>query len=123
MNNHFILLHKIENNSLVGINVNDIVCVSRDNQIKKSFIYLTGREKNMISVNETPNDILKRIGDSRKFILVHSQSRNNEILLPNDLVVLITEQDKSSSITINNEMFAVFTVNESLTSIVNKLNQ
>ena len=67
---------------------------------------------------------MKRIGDARKFIMVHSQSSNNEVLLPSDVIMTVREiNGKRSRITISNNAFAEFDINESVTTVTEMLNK
>lgn len=122
---NFITLHTCRNNELVGIAVDEIVCAAvYDSDTKSSQVYLDGDEENSIVVNEKLADIMKRIGNSRKFIMVHSQSSNNEVLLPSDVIMTVREiKGKRSRIFISNQAFAEFDINESVTTIVEMLNK
>ena len=122
---NFITLHTCRNNELVGIAVDEIVCAAvYDSDTKSSQVYLDGDEENSIVVNEKLADIMKRIGNSRKFIMVHSQSSNNEVLLPSDVIMTVREiKGKRSRIFISNQTFAEFDINESVTTIVEMLNK
>lgn len=123
--NKFISLHSVKDNRIIGINVEDIVCAAvHDIDTRASQIYIDGDEDIQIIVNEKPTDILKRIGDSRKFILAHSKSSNIEIILPVDIIKTVKEiEDKGCRICITNQAFAEFDVNESATAIISRINE
>ena len=120
----FILLHNSDDNTLVSINVERIVCAAFANpDHKSSVVHIYGEETNPIHVNEKPNDILKRIDGYCKFILVHSKTTNNDIIIPNGFVIKVREHPNGGSvITIDNPAFAAFEVNESVTSVTDMLN-
>lgn len=121
----FIILHTCKDNGLISIAVDEIVCAAVfDTDTKSSQVYIDGDEENSIVVNEKLTDIMKRIGDARKFIMVHSQSSNNEVLLPSDVIMTVREiNGKRSRITISNNAFAEFDINESVTTVTEMLNK
>lgn len=121
----FITLHTCRNNELIGIAVDEIVCAAvYDAETKSSQIYINEDEDHNIIVNEKLSDIMKRIGDSRKCIIVHSQVSNNEVLLPSDVIKTVREfNGKRSRINISNQAFAEFDVNESVTTVIAMLNK
>lgn len=121
----FITLHACKDNELISTAVDKIVCAAIfDSDTKSSQVYIDGDEENYLIVNEKPTDIMKRIGDARKFIMVHSQTSNNEILLPSDEIVYVKEINrKHSRITLSNKSFADFDINESVTTVTEMLNK
>jgi hypothetical protein len=121
----FITLHYCIDNRLLGVSVEDIaVAAIYNNETKSSQVYIDGDEDNFITVNEKPSEILKRIGDTRKFIMVHSKTSNNEIILPVDTIITVKEAtDKGCKITIGNTAFESFDVNETVTTVITKLNE
>lgn len=124
MMKNFILLHEIDTNRAIGINVNEIVCFVIDTNPKSSNIYIKGDESDIIRVNEKPADIIKKIGDSRKFVLVHTQRSNSELGIPQDIIKTLcrSEDDAMTLVSITDLNFADFEVNETVTSIVEMLN-
>lgn len=118
----FILLHYNQNNSIVGINVNNIVCAAFTENKQCTQLYIEGEEDITYFVNETPTLIMKQAGDARKFILVHSRSTNNDVIIPKDIIRTVKEYTGGSIITINNSAFADFDVNEKATSVIDMLN-
>lgn len=121
----FIILHTCKDNGLISVAVDEIVCAAVfDTDTKSSQVYIDGDEENSIVVNEKLADMMKRIGDARKFIMVHSQSSNNEVLLPSDVIMTVREiNGKRSRITISNNAFAEFDINESVTTVTEMLNK
>lgn len=124
MMKNFILLHEIDTNRTAGINVNEIVCFVIGTNSKSSDIYIKGDEGTIIRVNEKPADIIKKIGDSRKFVLVHTQRSNSELGIPQDIIKTLrrSEDDVMTLVSITDLNFADFEVNETVTSIVGMLN-
>lgn len=118
----FITLHYKEDNSIIGIDVNILVCATLTEDNKCTSLYIQGDEYNVCFVNETPAMIMKLIGETRKFILVHGRSANNDIIIPKDIVRTVKANTDGSIITINNQSFNDIEVNEKATSVIEMLN-
>lgn len=118
----FILLHYNEDNSIVGINIDNLVCAAFTEDNKCTQLYVEGEEDIIYFVNETPAMIMKLIGETRKFILVHSRSINNDVIIPKDIIRTVKANTVGSIITINNPAFADFDVSEKATSVIEMLN-
>jgi len=118
----FISLHYNEDNSIVGINIDKLVCAAFTEDNKCTQLYVEGEEDVIYFVNETPAMIMKSIGDKREFILVHSRSTNNDVIIPKDIIRTIKEHTVGSVISITNPAFADFDVNEKVSSVINMLN-
>jgi hypothetical protein len=121
----FIILHKKDTNEVIGFNVDEIVCfTSHSNTAKNSAIYLKDEEDTIFEVNEKTNDIIKKIGDSRNFIILHSVASNDEIAIPSDIISRVYKSTNGNTVVvITNLAFAGIDVNESVTSIIDRLNQ
>ena len=119
---NFISLHFNNNNSIVGINVDDIVCAAYLENDKRTQLYIEGEEDATYFVNETPAMIVKLADDVRKFILVHSKFTNNSLIIPKDIIRTVKEYNGGSIIAITNPAFADFEVNEKPTSVIDMLN-
>ena len=124
MMKNFILLHEMDTNRTLGININEIVCFVTGTKPKSSNIYIKGDEDTIIRVNEKPVDIFKKIGDSRKFVLVHTQRSNSELGISRDMIKTLwrSEDDVMTLIALTDDSFANLEVNETVTSIVEMLN-
>ena len=118
----FIPLHYSQDNSIVGVNVNNIVCAAFTENKQCTQLYIEGEEDITYFVNETPALIMKQAGDARKFILVHSRSTNNDVIIPKDIIRTVKENTVGSIIAIDNQAFADFDVNEKPTSVIDMLN-
>ena len=118
----FITLHYNQDNSIVGINIDSLVCAAFTEDNKCTQLYVEGEEDTIYFVNETPAMIMKLAGETRKFILVHSRSTNNDVIIPKDIIHTIKENTVGSIISINNQAFADFDVNEKPTSVIDMLN-
>lgn len=121
----FITLHEKDTNELIGFNVDEIVCfTSHSNTTKNSTIYLKDEEDTVFEVNEKASDIIKKIGDSRNFIILHSVTSNDELAIPSDIISRVYKSSNGNTVVvITNLAFAGIDVNESVTSIIDKLNQ
>lgn len=116
----FITLHETKTNELICLNINEIVCfICVD---KRTRIYIKGDETD-ISVNEKPSVILKKIGDYRKFVLVHTKSANNELAIAVDLIKVVAHSSANDTtlVVLTDDSFADLEVNESVTSIAEML--
>ena len=118
----FISLHFNNDNSIVGISIDKLVCAAFTEDNKCTQLYVEGEEDVIYFVNETPTMIMKSIGDKREFILVHSRSTNNDVIIPKDIIRTVKESTVGSVISINNPAFADFDVNEKVSSVINMLN-
>lgn len=119
----FITLHETKTNELICLNINEIVCfICVD---KRTRIYIKGDENETgISVNEKASVILKKIGDYRKFVLVHTKSANNELAIAVDLIKVVAHSSANDTtlVVLTDDSFADLEVNESVTSIAEMLN-
>ena len=120
----FIGLHDSEDNTIIVLNISRIITAAWDPENKTTTVYIQEVDTECYSVNETPAMILKQIGDSRKFIMVHGKNRNNDVIIPNDLVLKIRYKQSQSMtlITIDNASFADFEVNEKPQSLLEVMN-
>lgn len=118
----FIPLHYSQDNSIVGVNVNNIVCAAFTENKQCTQLYIEGEEDITYFVNETPAMIMKSIGEKREFILVHSRSTNNDVIIPKDIIRTVKENTVGSVISIANVAFADFDVNEKVSSVIDMLN-
>jgi hypothetical protein len=118
----FISLHHKEDNSIIGINIDILVCATLTEDNKCTKLYIQGDEYTIYLVNETPAMIMKLIGETRKFILVHSRSINNDVIIRKDIIRIVKTNPDGSSITINNPSFNDIEVNEKATSVIEMLN-
>ena len=118
----FISLHYKEDNSIIGIDINILVCATLTEDNKCTKLYLQDDEYNACFVNETPAMIMKLIGETRKFILVHGRSVNNDVIIPKDIIRTVKTNTVGSIITINNPAFTDIEVNEKVTSVIEMLN-
>jgi len=119
---HFISLHYNKDNSIVGINIDSLVCAAFTEDNKCTQLYVEGEEDIIYFVNETPVMIMKSIGEKREFILVHSRSTNNDVIIPKDIIRTVKENTVGSVISITNAAFADFDVNEKVSSVIDMLN-
>ena len=118
----FITLHYNKDNSIVGINIDSLVCAAFTEDNKCTQLYVEGEENVSYYVNETPAMIIKLADDVRKFILVHSKFTNNSVIIPKDIIRTVKENTTGSVIAISNPAFADFEVNEKPTSVIDMLN-
>ena len=118
----FISLHYNQDNSIVGINIDCLVCATFTKDNKCTELYVEDEEDTIYFVNETPAMIMKSIGEKRKFILVHSRSTNNDVIIPKDIIRTVKENTVGSVISITNAAFADFDVNEKVSSVIDMLN-
>jgi len=118
----FISLHYNKDNSIVGINIDSLVCAAFTEDNKCTQLYVEGEEDIIYFVNETPAMIMKSVGEKRKFILVHSRSTNNDVIIPKDIIRTVKENTVGSVISITNAAFADFDVNEKVSSVIDMLN-
>lgn len=116
-----ILLHRANDNGLIGVPIDRIVCILT---LAKSTTIWTSDGYDAISqnINEKATDILKRLNGERRFILVHT---DNELLLPVDEIESVEEfkvNGKNARIFIRHQKFDSIEVHESVTTVVGMMN-
>lgn len=126
MASKFITLHNKLDNSLIGINVDDIVCVSYSPNKQVTLVYMDWHvsEKDAFLVNEKLQVIVKKIDDDSNYIIIHSKTSNNEVLIAKDGIQTIIDNPRGGCvIKLTFDTFAEITVNESTTSVVDMINR
>lgn len=120
----FILLHEADTNSLVGVNVNEILCFTSKPQSNELYIdNCDDSEINIININEKHGDFIKRIGDIREFVTLHTVSSNMVVCLPKDIIKMVRQSSNSTSVILMNSSFESINVNESAASVIEMLNK
>lgn len=122
MEDKYIILHKTVDNSLVGVNINEIVVITA-NKGSGSIVFLDVANIPEIVVNEKPNRIKEIIGNRKKFVEVHTKKTNSLTYISASDIAMVEETDSKSAIIMNTVInFHEIKVNESVSNIVEHLN-
>ena len=118
----FISLHLKENNRIIGVDINTIICATvTGDDIKTGIVYFNNEEHNPTEINERPYAIRNKIGDTQKSVLLHTAS-GNDILIMSNIVTIVEDTDQGTFIHLDDNEFAPIHVAESATKVIDALN-
>lgn len=118
----FISLHLKENNKIIGVDINNIICATvTGDDTKTGIVYFKSEEHNPTEINERPYAIRNKIGDTQKTILLHTAS-GNDILIMSYMVTMVEDTDLGTFIHLDDDEFAPIHVAESVTKVIDALN-
>lgn len=126
---NFIILHRKENNNLVGLNFGIMMAVSESGD--GSVIHYRDYDQTApILVNESVSQITKKIETmgvmnkppTQPFLWLHKASDNTRVVLPKSNIQLVETSGGGTRIAFSASHIKPLFVNESVTSIVARLN-